>query len=548
MGRVRPLKNVPGRNNIATGLEWLLGDSRDIPDPLGRGQRAIEFARLLKHPKSPAPDKALILDPWQENLIRRILGPADDEGNRLVRTVYLQLGRGSRKTSLAAVLALIFTYGPERKPTSANYVAAADRAQARVAFEEALSIVQEIPALAGASRPVDSKNRLTHPKSGAFFEAISSDGRGAHARTPTFILVDELWCHRKQELWHALRTGASKASGSLIIVATTAGRGNESPDFPIYQYAKKVQSGEVTDPSFLPVVFEASKDDPWDDEATWHRVLPGLRHGYPDLLSLRQLCREAKERPGDRAAFDQFFLGIRQDNSLSPFVDMRVFDEGKRDLDLAAFAGRRCFVSVDMATTTDLAGVLAAFPDDDGGADVIAWAFVPEEALQARADRDGVPYPLWAGQGWVIPTRGATIDYSVIADHLRRLAKDHDVRELDFDPAYAQPVMGPLTDEGYPTATMRQGWITQSPALNVLERAILNRKLRWSSPVLRWCLDNVSIHTDSAGNRTMHKGMSRERIDLAVCLWMAVSRALAGETSGGFYASPAADNVAMHVF
>lgn len=193
-----------------TGLEWLHGDPKDIPDPLGRGQRGIDFTGLLKHPKSTAPGKALILDPWQENVIRRILGPVDDDGNRLVRTVYLQVGRGSRKTSLAAVLALIFTYGPERTPKGANYVAAADRGQARVAFEEALSIISEVPQLAGVTRPVDSKNRLTHPRSGSFFEAISSDGRGAHARTPHMILVDELWAHKKPELWHALRTGAAK--------------------------------------------------------------------------------------------------------------------------------------------------------------------------------------------------------------------------------------------------------------------------------------------------------------------------------------------------
>jgi len=526
-----------------TALDWLHGDPKNIPDPLGRGDRALAFADLLKHPKSNAPDKALVLDPWQRNVIKRILGPADKNGNRLVRTVYLQVGRGSRKTSLAAVLALIFTYGPERTPRAANYVAAADRAQARVAFEEALSIIQEVPQLAGASRPVDSKNRLTHPKSGSFFEAISSDGRGAHARTPQFILVDELWCHKKPELWHALRTGAAKTPGSLIVVATTAGRGNESPDFPIYEYAKKVQAGEIEDPHFLPIIFEADKDDPWDDEETWHKVLPGLRHGYPDLASLRQLCREAKERPADRAAFLQFYLGIRQDNSLSPFVDMTVLDEGKAEIDLAKLKGRKCFIAGDMASTTDLAAVVAAFPDDDGGFDVAAWAFVPEAALQARADRDGVPYPQWAKDGWVIPTPGPTIDYRMIENHIRELAEAHDVREIVFDPAYAQPVMGPLTDDGFPTATMRQGWVTQSPALNVLERAILNRRLRWASPVLRWCFENVVIHTDSAGNRTMHKGLSRDRIDLAVASWMAVSRADAGEPEPSFYASEKAKSL-----
>jgi phage terminase large subunit-like protein len=97
--------------------------------------------------------------------------------------------------------------------------------------------------------------------------------------------------------------------------------------------------------------------------------------------------------------------------------------------------------------------------------------------------------------------------------------------------------MGPLTDDGLPTATIRQGWVTQSPALNELERVILAGKLlHGGHPVLRWCFDNVAIHTDSAGNRTMHKGKSRDRIDGAVATWMAVSRAAASETRS-FYDS-----------
>lgn len=527
------------------GLDWLHDDS-PIPDPMGRGQRAVEFLRKLRHPKSPLPGKRFQLDHWQERIVRRIYGPCDEAGNRLVRTVYLQVGRGSRKTSLAAALALLHTFGPERVPKGANYVAAADRGQARVAFEEALSIVQEIPAIAGASRPVDSKNRLTHPKSGSFFEAMSSDGRGAHARTPMFVLCDELWAHRKADLWQALRTGAAKVPGSLVVVATTAGRGNESADFAVYDYAKRVQAGEVPDPHFLPIVHEADAEAPWDSEETWHTVLPGLRHGYPDLPSLRALCREAQQRPSDRGAFEQFILGRRQDNSLSPFVEMRVFDEGRTEIDIDNLKERKCFIAVDASTTTDLSGVVAAFDDGEGGYDIAAWAFLPEDDLVGRAERDGAPYPQWKKEGWLITTPGAVIDHRAIEVHIRGLCERFNVREIAFDPAYAHAIMTPLNDAGFPVVTMRQGWFTQSPALNVLEAAILSRKLRWQSPALRWCLENVNIHTDSAGNRTMHKSKSRNRIDLAVCLWMAVSRADAGEAQPSFYATEAAKDLQFH--
>jgi phage terminase large subunit-like protein len=518
---------------MTPGLEWLFDDS-PIDDPAGRGEAAVKALRALRHPKSTLPEKAFQLDPPFERIVRRIYGPRDAYGGRLVRSVYLQVGKGSRKTSLAAALALLHTFGPERVPHGQNFVAAADRSQARIAFEEADSIVAENPGLAKGARPVDSKNRLIHVPTGSRFEAVSSDGKKKHGFTPNFVLVDELWAHAKTELWHALRTGVTKVAGSLLVVATTAGRGNESPDYAVYDYAKKVQSGAIVDPTFVPIVFEADREAAWDDEAVWHAVLPGLRYGYPDLPSLRQLAKEARERPGDRAAFCQFYLGIRQDNSLSPFADMAVFDRGKTAIDHDKLAGRSCWVAVDMATTTDLAAVVAAFPDGDDFI-VLAHGFVPGDNIQARADRDRVSYPQWRDEGWITATPGNVIDYRAVESHIRDLCDRFDVREIAFDPAYAQPVMGPLNDDGFPVVTMRQGWVTQAPALNVLERAIVGEHFKWESPALRWCFENVAIHTDSAGNRTMHKGKSRDRIDLAVASWMAVARAAAGESNRSSY-------------
>lgn len=88
--------------------------------------------------------------------------------------------------------------------------------------------------------------------------------------------------------------------------------------------------------------------------------------------------------------------------------------------------------------------------------------------------------------------------------------------------------------------------MTQSPALNELERVILaGRFLHGGHPVLRWCFDNVAIHTDSAGNRTMHKGKSTDRIDGAVASWMAVSRAVAGETKSIYDSAAWSDEMAV---
>jgi len=118
------------------------------------------------------------------------------------------------------------------------------------------------------------------------------------------------------------------------------------------------------------------------------------------------------------------------------------------------------------------------------------------------------------------------------------LCEFYEVRQIGFDRAYAQPIMAPLVENHFPVVTMQLGWITQSPAIGKLERAIVSDKFRHGGhPVLLWCFENVAIHTDTAGNRTMHKGKSTDRIDGAFATWMALELASVGIDQRSVYAS-----------
>ena len=525
---------------------WIT-DGSPIADPLGCGERAVGFLRALRHPKSPAQNRQFVLDPWQERIVRRIYGPRHEDGTRIVKTVVLLLPRGNRKTSLAGALALLHTIGPERRPGGENILAASDRKQAGYGFREAASIVREDKRLVAATRIYDAHNgvkKLVFNRDASFLEAISGDAGTQHGRTPAFVFVDELHIWRGDELWKALKSAMPKTKGSLMVIATTSGRGQENIAFEIVDRARKVASGEIDDPSMLPILFETPADADWQDEAQWFAANPGLALGYQDIEGLRQLAREGATSIKSRELFRQYNLNVWLDHSTDPFVDMAVYDRGggllPDNLD-----GLPCWIGVDMSTTTDLTAVVACVRKDDDFV-LIAHCFCPADNLRARADRDGVPYPAWAEQGFLTPTPGNVIDYSAVEACIRGLNERFDVREIGFDPAYAQAVMGPLTDDGLPTATIRQGWVTQSPALNELERIILSGKLlHGGNPVLRWCFDNVAIHTDSAGNRTMHKGKSRDRIDGAVATWMAVSRAAATETRSAYDSDSFTDDMAV---
>ncbi len=512
-------------------------DGGPIADPFGYGERAVQFLRLLKHPKSRLPGKAFELPDWQERIVRAIYGPCHDDGRRLIRTVVILLPRGNRKTSLGAALGLLHTIGPESIPGGECLFAASDRKQARIGFEEAMGIVNEFnEATLKRLRPIDSKNKLYNPKKGSFLEAISNDAGTHHGRTPVFALVDELHAWKKRDLWDVISSGMVKVSGSLKIIITTAGRGQDNVAYEIVDYARKVARGEIDDPSLLPILFETPADADWRDEDVWRRVNPGLANGFPDIEGLRALAREAEHRPGDREAFRNLNLNVWLDHSSDPFVDMSVYDEGAFPVDLMDMEGEPCWIGVDLSSVSDLTAIVAAWRDGDDGFIVYPWFFCPSDNLRGRADRDGVPYPHWAEEDLITATPGNVVDYRSVEDHIRELCARFDVREIAFDPHMARNMIANLLDDGLPAVEMRQGWVTMAPAIKELERAIVGRRFRHGGhPVLRWNFSNIAVEMDKAGNKAFHKGKSTDRIDGAVAAAMAVARAAAGDSNRSSY-------------
>lgn len=517
---------------------WIF-DGSPIDDPFGYGERAVRFLKLLKHPASTAPNRAFQLHPFQERIVRRIYGPRHPDGRRMVETVFFMIPRGNRKTSLAAALALLHTLGPERVPAGQVIFAASDREQAGIGFKEAADIVRMDKRLVGATRIYDAHNsakKIVYKGEGVTLQAISSDGAAQHGKTPAFVLVDEIHVWKGRDLWEALKSGLVKTSGALMVIATTAGRGSENIGFEQYDYARRVALGEIDNPAYLPIIFEAANDNDWQDEALWHRVNPGLAHGFPNLNALRTAAREAEHRPADRYAFKQFNLNLWQAHSRDPLFSMPTYDAGKIPLDLADMEALPCFVGVDLSRSGDLTAVVAAWRHPDGRITIYPWFFVPGDDLKARAERDCVPYEQWRDDGLINVIDGPVIEPDVIEDHIRELCAIYDVREIAFDPYDARMTMQRLHDDGLPAIEFRQNIVTMGPAIADLERVVNGRALRHGGhPVLRHHFDSVVASRNDTGLVRMHKGRKTDRIDGAVAAAMAVSRAAMNDNTPSIF-------------
>jgi len=188
-----------------------------------------------------------------------------------------------------------------------------------------------------------------------------------------------------------------------------------------------------------------------------------------------------------------------------------------------ALKGRHMYVGLDLSTTTDLTAAVGVFPDEPYF-DVLSAFFCPKDAIRDRSLRDRVPYDEWARRGFLQATPGPVVDYEAVRQQLLDWAAEFDLQMIAYDPWNATDLMQRLREkDGLNCVPMRQGFASLSAPTKSLEKAILGKRLRHDGhPVLRWCMSNVCVESDHAGNLKISKRASTERIDGAAALVMAV--------------------------
>lgn len=195
-------------------------------------------------------------------------------------------------------------------------------------------------------------------------------------------------------------------------------------------------------------------------------------------------------------------------------------------------SGRPCYLGVDLANTTDLAALAAAYPVDDL-VFLKAWGWTTEDAIKEREKRNKIRFDKWAKEGWIEICKGGVIDFKRIMAKLDDLSKSHKICEIGIDRWGAAQFIQECQHQGLTVVGFGQGFAGISSPTKGFETAVLGGKLRHDgNPLLRWCVSNVMIETDPAGNVKPSKKKSTEKIDCAVASIMAVARAQLGQSGG----------------
>lgn len=485
--------------------------------------RAIRLVNQLTHTKGPFAGQPFNLRPWQVRILKQLFKTQKD-GRRQYRTCLLMLPRKNGKSELCAALAIYFLLF-DGETGAEVYSAAADKDQAALVFNVAAQMIRNDAELDAQCEIIDSQKRIVHRKSGSFYRAISAEAYSKHGFNASVVIYDELHAAQTRELWDVLSTSQGARSQPLMMAITTAGYDRHSILWELYAHAKKVQERPSLDPTFLPILYEAPIDADWTDEKIWRKANPALGD-FRSLEEMRIAAARAKEIPAQENVFRRLYLNQWTEQA-ARWIAMPAWDACLVARERSSLRGRRCYVGMDLSSTKDLTALVAIFPDDDGGFDVLPHFFMPSDGIRERVNRDRVPYDQWKTDPEMLEaTPGNVVDYEAVRKVLQDWAAEFDLREIAFDPWNATDLVTRLQgQDGFVCVPMRQGFASLSAPTKSLEKAILSKRLRHDGhPVLRWNLSNVSVETDPTGNLKLSKKVSTERIDGAAALVMAVDR------------------------
>lgn len=524
------------------------GKARGLVFDEAAAGRAINFIHQLELTEGEHAGQPFLLRPWQAFIVWAIFGwKIKATGYRRFRRAFVSVARGNGKTPFGAAIALLVTgFDSPAEPEAQGYATATKSDQARLAFRQAASFIDNSSKGLG-NYAVTYRNEIKFPGNRGILRVVSSDAKTSDGFNPAFILKDEFhaWSEQHRPFNSKIETALAKRRQPLQLTITTAGDDLSDLWLEEHRFATLVVTAGngVNADDFFSFVCEidgepgddpATIDDPLD-ERCWPKANPMLEFGIVKLEGLRALAERARTNP---QKFDELkrYHTNKLATSASRMFRVEQWALGRRQLPWAKIDRGEifAFAGLDWGWKDDLSALGWVFdlePEEqpDGqlrrtyGLHVDVW--VPESGVRNLAQS---PWRDWIKQGWVTPTAGKTTDTAAIYATFAERWESWNVQGCAYDGNNARE-FGANIERTYGLdayAFPQQHTKYNEPCRELGTALAEGRILHGGNPVLAWAAGNAIAKKDNADLMMPDKRRSADKIDPIVAVLMAFSEAL----------------------
>jgi phage terminase large subunit-like protein len=487
------------------------------------------FLELLPHIKGKwARSRELLeLSPWQCFIITTVFGWVHaDTGLRRYREAYVEVPRKNAKSTLSSGLAL-FMLSADGEHGAEVYSAATTRDQARIVFDDAKAMAERTPDMRNYLGVAILKHSITVAHTASKFTPLAAEGSTLDGLNVHFAVIDELHAHKTRAVYDVIDTARGAREQSLLWNITTAGTDRSGICYERRTHLTKILERVIEDPTTFGIIYSIDDaDDPFAPES-WAKANPNWQVSVLQD-GMEAAARKAQAMPSALNNFLTKRLNVWV-NGDSPWMDMRAWERcADVRMQLADFAGERCYMGLDLAQKKDFAALCIVF-ERDGTWYVFSRLYLNELAVQesGNAHLSG-----WARSGYVQVTDGDITDFDVVAEDMRSYCRQFDVQEIAFDPALSMYFAGKLVEEGLPLVEISQRALFFTPPLIQVENLVMEKKLKFDgNPVMTWMVSNLVVKVSKFNElRAPTKDRPENKIDGPMAMLMALGRALANES------------------
>jgi phage terminase large subunit-like protein len=466
----------------------------------GDGDEAADFVegfcRVTKDSIAAPAGAHLQLHDWQRQLIRHLYARRPD-GMLRHRQALIGVARKNGKSALSAGLGLhSLITGPVGGEV---YACAADKEQARIVFGTGKRMVELNPDLQTLIKPY--RDALEFTQTGSVWRVLSAEAYTKEGLNPHLVIFDEVHAQPNRELWDVMGLAMGARPEPLMVGITTAGvrsdaTGQDSLCYGLYQYGKRVASGEINDPSFFMAWWEpADQESDHREVSTWREANPG----FGDLVAAEDFTSAVRRTPEAEYRTKRCNQWVSHTETWLPYGAWAACERRQPIPDFAEVV-----LGFDGSFNNDSTALVAVSIEDVPHVEVVACWEKPPHA-------DGT---------WRVPIEDVE---QVIRDACRR----YTVQEVLCDPYRWARSIQKLEDEGFPLVEFPQTPSRTVPATQRFYEAVLNGGLTQSGDArLARHIDNCTLKVDSRGARLAKDAKNSPRkIDLAVAAVMAFDTA-----------------------
>jgi phage terminase large subunit-like protein len=445
----------------------------------------------------------------------------------ITRKALFSIARKNAKSATIAFILLVHLTGPEAVLNSQIVSGAMSRDQAALVFNLAAKMVSLSPTLQPLVSIMPSGKRLVGRRFNVEYRALSAEAKTAHGLSPALAILDEIGqiVGPQSDFIDAITTSQGAHANPLLIALST--QAASDADLLSIWLDDAEASG---DPRIVCHLYCAEADAELDDRQAWADANPalGLFRSLPDL---EEQMKQAARMPSMENTVRNLLLNQRVSVN-SPFISRDVWKANAAppvpfDRNTLVYGG------LDLSARTDLTA-LVLVGKVAGVWQTHTYAWTPEDGLRDRAHKDRTPYDMWVKQGYLRTTPGKTVDYEFVARDIAEICSGLNIHSIAFDRWRIDLLKKEFSDIGIdtelpaseggllPLVEFGQGFVSISPAMDVLEEWLLNSQVAHGMhPVLTMCAANGVVVKDAAGNRKLDKQKATGRIDGLVAMVMA---------------------------